>query len=137
MAFIPRKYDEGKLVQLPAANSQTIVKGDALADNGSGYLAVATSATAVDIHYVAMQSVVTTATGQMILCIETENVLFDADCAAAWTQAQVGTYVDLSTVALLDTSAVTNQLFYVLKGIGVTAVGTKVMGYFTRGIPNT
>ena len=137
MAFKPVKYEEGKLVQLPAANTQTIVKGDALVDNGSGYLAVATSATAVDIHYVAMQTVNTTATGQMVLCIETEDVLFEADCDAAWTTALVGTYVDLATVSTLDIDAVTNELFYVLKGIGVTAVGTKVLGYFTRGIPNT
>ena len=122
---------------MPCANTQTIVKGDALADNGSGYLAVATSATAVDIHYVAMQTVTTTATGQLVLCIETENVLFEADCTAAWTTAQVGTYVDLASVSSLDTSAVTNELFYVIKGIGVTAVGTTVLGYFTRGIPNT
>ena len=137
MAFIPRKYEEGKLCLIPAAITQTIVKGDALADNGSGLLAVATSTTVVDIHYVAMQTVTTTVSGQLVLCIETENVLFEADCTAAWTTAQQGTYVDLVTVATLDTAAVTNELFYILKGVGVTAVGTTVLGYFTRGIPNT
>lgn len=137
MAFIPRDYEEGKLVSMACANTQTIVKGDCLVDNGSGYLAVATSATAVDVHYVAMQTVTTTATGQFVLCIETENVLFEADCTAAWTQVQVGTYVDLASVSTLDTSAVTNELFYVLKGIGVASTDTKVLGYFTRGIPNT
>ena len=136
MAFRPVKYDEGKLVQLPAATAQTIVKGDCLVDNGSGYLAVATSATAVDVHYIAMQTVTTTATGQMVLCIETEDVLFEADGDTTWATAEVGTYVDLANVSQLDTNVVTNQLFYILKGIGVTAVGTKVLGYFTRGIPN-
>lgn len=130
------KYEEGKLVAMPCATTQTIVKGYALADNGSGYLAVATSSTAVDIHYIAMQTVTTTANGQLVLCLETENVLFEADCTAAWTTAQQGTYVDLASVSTLDTSAVTNQLFYLLKGIGVTAVGTTVLGYFTRGVPN-
>jgi hypothetical protein len=122
---------------MPCATAQTIVKGDCLVDNGSGYLAVATSATAVDIHYVAMQTVTTTANGQLVLCLETENILFEADTTAAWLQAQVGTYVDLASVSTLDTAAVTNQLFYVLKGVGVTAVGTTVLGYFTRGIPNS
>ena len=136
MAFRPVKYEAGKLVAIACANTQTIVKGDALADNTSGYLAVATATTGVDIHYVAMQTVLTTATGQMVLCIETENVLFEADTAAAWTTAQQGTYVDLATVATLDTSGTTYALFYVLKGIGVTAVGKTVLGYFTRGILN-
>ena len=139
MAFRPLKYEEGKLVSMPCATTQTIVKGDALADNGSGYLAVATSATAVDIHYVAMQSVTTAATGQLVLCIETENVLFEADCYndVAWLTAEVGTYCDLGSVSALDTSGSTYDLFYILKGVGVTGVGTKVLGYFTRGIPNT
>lgn len=137
MAFRPVKYEEGKLVAMPCATTQTIVKGDALVDNGSGYLAVATSATAVDVHYVAMQTVTTTANGQLVLCLETENVLFEADGDAAWLQAEVGTYCDLASVSQLDTSAVTNQLFYILKGIGVAGTGTKVLGYFTRGIPNS
>lgn len=122
---------------MPTATTQTIVKGDALVDNGSGYLAVATSATAVDVHYIAMQTVTTTANGQLVLCLETENVLFEADCDAAWAQAQVGTYVDLASVSQLDTDAVTNQLFYILKGVGTAGTDTKVLGYFTRGIPNT
>jgi len=137
MAFRPVNYETGKLVLMPCANTQTITKGDCLVDNGSGYLAVATVSTAVDIHYVAMQTVLTTATGQLVLCIETENVLFEADCDAAWATANQGTYVDLATVATIDPDAVTNELFYLLKGIGVTAVGTKVLGFFTRGIPNT
>ena len=137
MAFRPVKYEAGKLVAIACANTQTIVKGDALADNGSGYLAVATATTGVDIHYVAMQTVTTTAAGQMVLCIETENVLFEADTdSTGWLTAEQGTYVDLATVATLDTSGTTYALFYVLKGIGVTAVGKTVLGYFTRGILN-
>lgn len=121
---------------MPCATTQTIVKGDCLVDNGSGYLAVATSATAVDIHYVAMQTVTTTANGQLVLCIETENVLFEADTDADWAQTEVGTYVDLASVSTIDSDAVTNQLFYFLKGVGATT-GRKILGYFTRGIPNS
>lgn len=137
MAFKPLKYEEGKLVSIPAANSQTIVKGDALADNGSGLLAVATSATAVDVHYVAMQTVTTTATGQLVLCIETENVLFEADCDAAWSIVDRGTYADLATVSTVNPDASTNDLFYILKGIGTAETDATVHGYFTRGIPNS
>ena len=122
---------------MPAASGETIVKGDALADNGSGYLAVATVATAVDIHYVAMETVTTTSTGQLVKCIETTNVLFEADTTAAWTQSQVGTYVDLASVSTLDTSASTNDLFYFLKGVGTSGTDTKVLGFFTRAVPNS
>jgi len=126
-------------VSVPCANTQTIVKGDALADDGNGLLAVATSATAVDIHYVAMQTVTTSASGQLVLCIETENVLFEADCYddVAWLTAEQGTYCDLGSVSALDTSGSTYDLFYIVKGVGVTGTGTKVLGFFTRGILNS
>ena len=137
MAFLPLNYEEGKLVTIPTADSQTIVKGDALADNGSGFLAVATSATAVDVHYVAMQSVTTTVAGQLVLCIETENVLFDADTDLVWSIVDQGTYADLATVSTINPDASTNDLFYILKGVGVAETDKKVLGYFTRGIPNT
>lgn len=137
MAFRPQNYEEGKLVAIPAANSQTIVKGDALADNGSGLLAVATSATAVDVHYVAMQTVTTTASGQRVLCIETHNILFDADTDAVWSIVDQGTYADLASVSTVNPDASTNDIFYILKGVGTAETDTKVLGYFTRGIPNT
>lgn len=137
MAFRPINYEEGKLVSMACANSETIAKGDALVDNASGYLAVATSATAVDVHYVAMQSVTTTATGQLVLCIETENVLFDADCDGVWSIADQGTYADLGSVSTVNPDASTNDLFYILKGVGTVETDTKVLGYFTRGIPNS
>jgi len=137
MAFRPLKYEEGKLVLMPTATTQTIVKGDCLVDNGSGYLAVATSATAVDIHYVAMQTVTTTANGQLVLCIETENVLFEADTDAAWSIVDQGAYADLASVSTVDPDASTNDLFYILKGVGTAETDTKVLGFFTRGILNT
>lgn len=123
---------------MPCASGETIVKGDALADNGSGYLAEATSATAVDVHYVALETVTTASTGQLVLCIETEDVLFEADCSTAWTQAShVGMYADLASVATVDLGNTTNDLFYVLKGVGTSGTDTKVLGFFTRGILNT
>ena len=136
MAFKPLRYEKGKPVLMACATTQTIAKGDALADNGSGYLAVATSATAVDIHYVALQGIVTTANGQMVLCIETENILFEADCDAAWSVVDRGTYADLASVSTINPDASTHDLFYILKGVGTAETDTKVLGYFTRGIPN-
>ena len=136
MSFRPKNFEEGKLVQMPAATAQTIVKGDCLVDNASGYLAVADNSTAVDVHYVAMETVTTTATGQMVLCIETENVLFDADCDGVWSIVDQGTYADLGSVSTVNPDASTNDLFYILKGIGTAETDTKVLGYFTRAVPN-
>lgn len=137
MSFRPLNYSEGKLVAIPAADSQTIVKGDALADDSNGLLAPATSATAVDIHYVAMQTVTTTASGQLVLCIETENVLFDADTDLVWSNVDVGTYADLASVSTINPDLSSNDLFYILRGVGVAETDKTVLGYFTRGIPNT
>lgn len=137
MAFKPLKYEKGKPVQMACANSQTIVKGDALADNGSGYLAVATLSTSVDIHYVALQTVTTTTTGQFVLCIETENVLFEADTDAVWSTIDQGDYVPLGSVSTVNPDNTGNEdIFYILKGVGTAESDTKVLGYFTRGIPN-
>jgi len=137
MAFRPLNYDEGKLVEMPCATTITIAKGNALVDNGSGYLTNAANTTAVDVHYVAMEGATTTANGDLVLCIETENVLFDDDCDAAWATANQGTYADLASVSTVNPDATTNDLFYILKGVGTTAVDTTVLGYFTRGIPNS
>lgn len=137
MAFRPQNYDEGKLVSIPAANATTFVKGNAVVDNGSGLLTNASATTAVDVHYVAMESKLTTASGELLLCLETENVLFDADCDAAWATANQGAYADLGAAGNVNPDASTYDIFYILKGVGVTAVGTTVLGYFTRGILNT
>ena len=141
MAFRPINYEKGKTVEMPCATTQTIIAGDALVDNGSGYLALATSSTAVDIHYVALQTVTTTADGQLVLCLETENILFEADTdGTAWLTAEQGTYCDIGASAVttdLDTSASTNDLFYILKGVGTSGTDKKVLGFFTRGILNT
>lgn len=137
MAFRPLNKEEGKLVLMPCATTQTIVKGYALEDNASGYLKVCTSGTSVDVHYVAMETKTTTANGDLVLCMETENVLFEADCDAAWSIVDRGTYCDLASVSTVNPDASTNDLFYILKGVGTEEVDTKVLGFFTRGILNT
>lgn len=137
MSFRPLNYEEGQLVLIPAADATTFVKGNAVVDNGSGLLTNAANTTAVDVHYVAMESKLTTSSGEELLCIETENVLFDADCDAAWSIVDRGTYADLASVSTVNPDASTNDLFYILKGVGTAETDTTVLGYFTRGIPNS
>jgi hypothetical protein len=133
MAFRPINYEEGKVVHVPAATSTTVVKGDCLIDNGSGLLTVASSGTAVDINYVAAESVVTTSNGQLVACIPTRGVRFEADCDAAPAQTDVGTLADLASVSTINPDASSNDLFFIEK-IDLTkgAVGTStvVTGFF-------
>lgn len=130
--FTPIRYDSGKLEKVQAATSQTIVKGDALVDNGSGYLAVATSSTAVDIEYVAMETVTTTANGQYVLCVRTDGVQFEADCDAAPAQTDVGTLADLASVSTINPDASSNDLFYIESIVGTVGTSTKVLGHFVE-----
>jgi hypothetical protein len=137
MAFRPVNFERSRIVLMPCATTQTIVKGDALADNGSGLLAVATNTGAVDIHYVANETVTTTANGQLVNCLETANVLFEADCDGVWSIVDQGTYADLASKSTVNPDASTDDLFYVLKGVGTAETDTKVLGFFTRAVPNS
>jgi hypothetical protein len=140
MAFRPVNYEEGKVQLVKAADAQAIVKGDALVDNGSGYLALAASNTAVDIKYIAMETVTTTADGQLVLALPTDGVRFNADCDAAPAQTDVGTYCDLAGDSTLNPDASTHDLFYIeaidLTG-GAVGTSTKVFGRFVGGVPNS
>lgn len=132
MAFKPVQYDEGRLVIMQAATTQTIVKGDALVDNGSGYLAVASAGGNVDIHYVAMQTITTTANGDEVVCVPTDGVRFEADTDANPAQTDVGTYADLASKSTIDPDASIDDIFYIEKIKGAVA-DKKVIGYFARG----
>lgn len=136
MAFTPINYDDGKLVLIPFSTSETVVKGQTVVADTDGYYITGASSTE-DIRYVAMQAVTTTADGQLVLCIETENVRFIADCDAAWAQTDVGTYADLADKSTLNPDASSNDQFYIEKGIGTAGTDTKVQGFFTRGVPNS
>jgi hypothetical protein len=133
MAFIPKQYDDGKLVYMGAATTQTIVKGDALYDNGSGYLEVAVAADG-NIAYVAMETVTTTANGERVLCLRTDGVTFEADCASGGAnpaQTDVGTLVDLSDKDELDLTASTTDVFFI-ESIALPASDKKVIGHFRQ-----
>ena len=139
--FKPVNWEEGRLLQLPAANSVTITKGNALVDDGNGLLTNAASSTAVDIKFIAAETVTTTSSGQLVLVYkvdESVRILADVDAAAA--QTDVHTYADLASVSTINPDASSNDLFYI-ESIDLTdgAVGTstRVFGYFTNGAPNS
>lgn len=135
MAFLPLTGND-TTVLVGAATGTTIVKGDALVDNGSGFLTVAASSTAVDIMYIAAETVTTTADGQLVLCWQTDGVRFIADTDAAPAQTDVGTAADLASVSTINPDASTNDLFYIEKIQGAVS-DKKVVGYFLKGVPNS
>ena len=137
MAFTPLQYDDGQLIKVATAASVAVSKGNALVDNGSGYLTNAASSTAVDVPFVAMETVTTgAAAGDLVLCIRTRGVIFEADTDANPAQTDVGTFVDLATVSTVNPDASSNDLFYIEAIVGALA-DRKVRGYFTEGVPNS
>lgn len=136
MAFLPLNQHEGKTVLMACANSTAITKGDALVDNGSGLLTTASAGGNFDIRYVAAETVTTTSSGQLVLCWRTAGVTFIADTDANPAQTDVGTEADLAAAGQVDPDASTDDIFYIEKIQG--AVGDrKVIGHFTRGVPNS
>ena len=134
MAFTPIRGESGKFEKMKVAASQTIVKGDALVDNGSGLLATASSSTATAIDYVAMEAASSTSANDLVLCIRTEGVEFEADTDADPAATDVGTEADLATKSTVNPDASTNDIFKITAIVG--AVGDrKVRGKFQTGVP--
>ena len=129
MPFTPIKFESGKLIERACATTQTIVKGDALADNTHGYLALATSST-TNVPFVAMETQTTTANGDMVLCITTENVEFLADCDAAAAQTDVGTLCDLADEESVNPDSSTHDVFEITGIEGAVGTSTVVRGKF-------
>lgn len=140
--FTPVNHEEGKVELIPVANSVAVLKGAAMADNGSGLLDLATSSTAVDIEYVAAQTVTTTSSGQLVPMIPTKGVRFSVKCDAAPAQTDVGTRCDLATNSTVNPDAASNNLFYIemidiSSGLGAVGTTTTVIGHFVEGAPNS
>jgi len=131
MSFRPIKYLDGRIQRLPAATTVVFVKGMAVEDNGSGYLRLATSSS-TEVRYIAMESLTTTADGDLLLVLDTQGVLFDADTDAAPAQTDVGTLCDLATNATLNPDASTNDVFYIQSIIDTAT--SRVQGYFVNNI---
>jgi hypothetical protein len=144
MAFIPVNFESGRLIKMPASadgSTETFAKGDALVDDGSGFLKNAASGTAVDIKYIAWEGRTVSTNGTELLCYkvdESVRILADVDAAAA--QTDMHTYCDLATLSTLNPDASVNDLFYLEKiatEYGAVGTSTKVYGYFTNGTPNS
>lgn len=135
MPFIPKKGYDGKTERVQVA-AQTFTKGDALVDNGSGYLSRAAAGEGVDVKYVAAETISTAATqGDYLLCWRTDGVLFEADTDAAPARTDVGTVADLASASQVDPDASTDDIFYIQDIVGATS-NNKVIGYFQPGVPN-
>jgi len=137
MAFRPIQFDSGRMVDLKAVNSTAFVKGDAVVDDGNGLITTASAGGNVDIRYVAMETVTTTSSGQLVKCVSTDGVTFEADTDAAWAQTDVGTEADLAAAGQVDPNASTDDVFYIERGVGTAGTDTKVVGHFTRGVMNS
>lgn len=134
MAFIPISNHEGKLERMGCATTQTIVKGDGLKDNGSGYLAVAAADDDNAPVYVAMETKTTTANGELVLCLRVDpTIQFIADVESSTTCAQtdVGTWCDLASKSTVDTDSSTDKVFYIA-AIDNGSTATKVRGHFAE-----
>lgn len=142
MALYPVNFEHGRVVQLPTAASITFVKGNAVVDNGSGYLTNAASSTAVDVKYIALEGKTTgAAAGELLKVYKVdESVRVHADCDAAPAQTDVHTVADLAGAGSINPDASTNDLFYIESidlADGAVGTSTKVYGYFTHGAPNS
>jgi hypothetical protein len=134
MAFLPLNFEDGQLVALPMYNggsSASYTVGQALAIDTSGYT-TATAGQNTDVEAICMEAGTVTTSGTLLKCVSTRGVRFLADTAANPIQTQVGTYVDLSTANLLDTTASADDLFYVEKIVGPLA-NKQVQGFFCHG----
>lgn len=134
--FTPVRYHEGKLQKVKCATGVTIAKGDALVDNGSGYYTTAAAGGNADVRFVAMEAVVTTADGQEVLAVRTDGVQFLADTDANPAQTDVLTEADLAAAGTVDPDASTDDVFFIEEIFG-PAANRKVLGHFTRGVPNS
>ena len=149
MAFRPVNFEEGRLVRLRSAASVAFVKGhaciaSAVADATQGYMVLAASGTAVDIRYIAAETVTTGAVeGTMVEFYKVDpSVRINADCDDVVSTADQGTYCDLATVSTLNPDATTNDLFFIEKADtsadnGAVETTTVVYGYFVGAVPNS
>ncbi len=129
--FKPLQYDSGKLISLPLAISQTVVKGDALVW-ASGYLAVAASTTE-DVAYIAMEDVTTDGSSHTeCLVLPVAGVRFEADTDDVVSIADRGAYADLASKSTVNPDATTEKVFVIDEIVGTAEVSKVVRGYFKR-----
>jgi hypothetical protein len=132
MAFKPLKYDNGMARMLKLAISQTILKGDGLIDNGSGYLE-ADAAGGEATEYVALEAVTTGAgaTGE-VLCVPAlrSGIRFEVDCSADLAEAQKFLAYELKTVRTIDNETTASDNGFVIEEIVYPLTAKKCIGYW-------
>lgn len=134
MAFLPVGFEDGKTQLLPCTNT-AFVKGDAIKTTG-GVGTPAASGDNTDVFFVAAETKTIAASGDPLLVYSTEGVRFIVDTSNTPTQAQMMLAVDLSAAGTVDTSAVTDQVFFAEEAV-LPLSSKKVKGYFTKGVPNS
>ena len=135
--FTPVQYDEGKTVELPFSTGETVVKYQTVVADTDGYYIAGASSTATDVYYIALEDRVTTADGEMVLCLRVhDKVIFEADTDADPARTDVGTLVDLATKSTINPDASTNDLFYIEDIVGAVT-DRKVRGFFVDGVGNS
>lgn len=134
MAFLPIAQDEGKKILMPATNT-AFTKGDACKTT-SGVLTPSASGDNTDVFFVAAETKTIAASGDMLEVWSAVGTRFIVDTSNTPTQAQMQLAVDLSAAGTVDTSAVTDQVFFAENAI-LPLSSKKVVGYFTQGVPNS
>jgi len=134
MAFLPVNYESGKVSYLPCTNT-AFTKGDAIKTT-SGVGTPAASGDNTDVWFVAAETKTIAASGDPLMVYPTSDIRFIVDTSNTPTQAQMMLAVDLSAAGTVDTSAVTDQVFFAEQAI-LPLSSKKVVGFFTRGVPNS
>ena len=131
MAIKPVNYDQGKVVELPLAASQTFAKDTALVWNGSGYLAsVADDGEITD--YIALEAATSSTLGDIVRCLpaRTSDILWEVDTESNTAAAQRGIVYQWATEALLDNAAAASANGFRVESVVGAPADKKVRGRF-------
>ena len=119
---------------IPMAASITITKGDALWDNGAGYLTNASPTAVTEVLFVAAETITTaSATYTPIGCYSGFQTEFEADTDNAPAQTDIFTKCDLATAATVNPDASSNDVFLITQIMWAVA-NKKVRGRFVQKI---
>ncbi len=134
MAFLPLNKEDGMTMLLACTNT-AFTKGDAIKTT-SGVGTPAASGDNTDVNFVAAETKTIAASGDPLIVYSTHGAIrFVVDTSNTPTQAQMMLAVDLSAAGTVDTSAVTDQVFFAERAL-LPLSSKKVVGYFTLGAPN-
>lgn len=115
MAFVPKKFDSGKVLSLPVKASEAVVK-HTHTKFASGYLANG-AAGDNEAEYIALETITGGASDGTVKCmvLPIDDVTeFEALTATTPVQAtHVGTSVDFTDATKLDLTATTDKVFHI------------------------